>query len=70
MFHNLQRQFPDTFPLARFKHKKPGFSETNNMPYAFGRRVEMHGDVLGGIGPGGWGLRGTGTGDRTHLDGF
>ena len=30
----------------------------------------MHGDVLGGIGPGGWGLRGTGTGDRTHLDGF
>ena len=40
------------------------------MPYAFRRRVEMHSDVRGGIGPRGWGLRGTGTGDRVHLDGF
>ena len=50
------------------------------LPYAFRRRVEMHGDFAGGVGcmvwlglawlgfRGGGGLRRTDTGDRMHLD--
>ena len=52
------------------------------LPYAFGRRVAMHGDFTGGVGSmawlglawlrflGGGGSRGIDTGDRMPLDGI
>ena len=73
-FRNLQRHFSDTF-LAKFKNKGTAFFR-NNRPYAFRRRVAMHGDFTPGIGSMAWlglasagvGLRGTG--DRMHLNGI